>query len=305
MTDPGVTGQDPSAASGPAVPWAPTAAQVPVTAHDPVIGQTPAWTAGARVGADQVGPAGQVIGREARTASASWNEHESPSGTPASQAPGKRTGRVLRQIWWTSVPIWSMGLLSFVPFLAFAVIHRRSRDWAVFAGYLAATVALVIAVSLVDVNSDAGTTGVGVFGIALAVCAAIHAGILFRPGRAEPALAAAARRRNQEAVQGARSRIERRNDARRIVQDSPALARELRIGRPDLPRKYNDGGLVDVNHVPATVLAAQLGLTQQEVTNVIAARDKLGGFSSADELRGRAGLSPGRVDELRDLIIFS
>ena len=48
-------------------------------------------------------------------------------------------------------------------------------------------------------------------------------------------------------------------------------ARELRIGRPELPREYDDGGLVDVNRVPGAALTAQLGLTQQEMTNVIAA----------------------------------
>lgn len=289
MRDPEVTGQVPWAATNPAAPWATPAAQDPA--------------------ADQVGPPGRVMGREARMASASWDDHESPSGAPTPQARGKRSGRVLRQIWWTSVPIWSLGLLSFVPFLAFAVIQRRKRDWAVFAGYLVATVALVVAGTLVDANSDAnsdaGTTALGGFMFALAVCAAIHACILFRPGRARLSLAEAAWRRNQEAVQGARSRIERRNDAWRIVQTNPALATELRIGRPDLPRKYDDGGLVDVNRVPGTVLAAQLGLTQQEVTNVIAARDKLGGFTSADELRDHAAVSPGRVDELRALMIFS
>jgi len=70
---------------------------------------------------------------------------------------------------------------------------------------------------------------------------------------------------------------------RRVVQANPALARELRIGRPDLPRQYDDGGLVDVNRVPGYVLAASLGLTQQEVANLIAARDKLGNFGGADE----------------------
>ena len=40
---------------------------------------------------------------------------------------------------------------------------------------------------------------------------------------------------------------------------APALAGELRIGRPDLPREYDDGSLVDVNRVPGAVLAAQLG----------------------------------------------
>jgi DNA uptake protein ComE-like DNA-binding protein len=237
-------------------------------------------------------------------ASTSWNDDESALEMPTPQAPAKRSGRVLRQIWWTSVPIWSLGFLSFVPFLAFAVIERRKRDWAVFAGYLAATVALVATLALVNANSDAEAAAGGLFMTVLVGCAAIHACILFRPGRARLSLEAA-RRRNQEAVVGARSRIEHRNDARRIFQTNLALARELRIGRPDLPREYDDGGLVDVNRVPSAVLTAQLGLTPQEVTNVIAARDKLGKFDSADELRDHAELPPGRVDELRDLMIFS
>jgi len=204
-------------------------------------------------------------------ASASWNDHESVLAVPTPQAPGKRWRRVLVQIWWTSVPIWSFALLSFVPFLAFAVIQRRKRDWAVFAGYLLATAALVTTARLANVNANNNAAAaLGLFMIVLAGGAATHACILFRPGRAQPSRAEAAWRRNQEVMQGARNRIERRNHARHIVQTDPALARELRIGRPDLPREYDDGGLVDVNRVPGAVLAAQLGLTQQEVTNVIA-----------------------------------
>jgi hypothetical protein len=37
---------------------------------------------------------------------------------------------------------------------------------------------------------------------------------------------------------------------------------------------------------------------------VLAARDKLGKFSSADELCAYTELPPDRVDELRDLMIF-
>ena len=236
-------------------------------------------------------------------ASASWNDHESVLAVPTPQAPGKRWRRVLVQIWWTSVPIWSFALLSFVPFLAFAVIQRRKRDWAVFAGYLLATVALVATGVSVNPNGDAAAAALGAFSIALAGCAAVHACILFRPGRARPT-PAAGRRRNQEAVQEARVRMERRSDARRVVQTNLALARELRIGRPDLPRQYDDGGLADINRVPGYVLAAALALTPQEVTNLTAARDKLGRFATADELRDHADLPPGRIDELRDLIMF-
>jgi hypothetical protein len=49
-----------------------------------------------------------------------------------------RNAATARQVWWASVPVWSIGFLSPVPFLIYAIIHRTRRDWAVFAGYLAA-----------------------------------------------------------------------------------------------------------------------------------------------------------------------
>jgi hypothetical protein len=224
-------------------------------------------------------------------------------------APAKRSRGVLRQVAWASVPVWSIGFLSFVPFLAFAVINQRKRDWAVFVAYLAATIALIVAIGVVKTNSGAGAA-VGGLIIALAGCAAAHAAVLFRPGRAVeatsgPVAPASPERRNRQAVAVAKSRIERREEARHLVRSDPALARDLKIGRPDLPRDYDDGGLVDVNHVPGPVLAAQLGLAPTEVTDVLAARDRLGRFSSADELCAYTQLSPDRVDELRDLMLFT
>jgi hypothetical protein len=217
-------------------------------------------------------------------------------------------GQVARQVWWASVPVWSIGFLSFVPFLAYAVMHRARRDWAVFAGYLTATAVMIVALDAVD--SDI----VGGFIIALAGCAAVHAGVLFRPSRApsgtapapgSPAPLVSPRERNQAAVAAARDRLERRKEARHLVATNPALARDLKIGRPDLPREYDDGGLVDVNHVPIGVFSSGLGLTPIEARDVLAARDKLGRFTSPDELCAYTRLTPDRVDELRDLMIFT
>jgi hypothetical protein len=58
-------------------------------------------------------------------------------------------------------------------------------------------------------------------------------------------------------------RMRLRREARKLCQDSPVLAQELTIGRPDPPRDYDDGGLVDVNRVPAAVLASRLGLARR------------------------------------------
>ena len=102
--------------------------------------------------------------------------------TPANPEPPQRARPVLRQVAWASVPVWSIGFLSFVPFLAYAVMNRRKRDWAVFAAYLAATIAMIIALGTVGSGSNAGGA-VGGFIIALAGCAAVHTAVLFRPGR--------------------------------------------------------------------------------------------------------------------------
>ena len=236
--------------------------------------------------------------------------------TPANLDRPPRSRPVLRQVAWASVPVVSVGFLSFVPFLGYAVMRRRAADWAVFGAYLAATIAMIVAIGAVNTNSGAGAA-VGGFIIALAGCAAVHAAVLFRPGGAlgaggpgptgpagRPALASPAER-NRESVAAAKSRIERRKDARHLAAANPDLARELKIGRPDLARDYDDGGLVDVNHVPGPVLAAQLGLTPAESTDVLAARDRLGRFTSPDEVCAYTQLTPDRIDELRDLMIFT
>jgi len=226
------------------------------------------------------------------------------------RAPGRRAAPVVRQVLWASVPVWSFGFLSFVPFLANAIMRRRRADWAVFAAYLAATIGLIVAAGSIGSGNGGGTAAFGGFIIALAGCAAVHAAIVFRPGSvlAAPAAAPGAlpglREHNQEAIAEAKDRLGRRKEARRLAETDPALARDLHIGRPDVPRDYDDGGLVDVNHVPGAVLAAELGLTPDEVTDVIAARDKLGRFTSAEELCAYTDLSPDRVDELRDQMIF-
>ena len=55
----------------------------------------------------------------------------------------------------------------------------------------------------------------------------------------------------------------------------------LAIGRPDLSRQYDDGGLVDVNHVPEAFLISHLELSPEQASTVVRARDHLGGFQSA------------------------
>lgn len=80
-------------------------------------------------------------------------------------------------------------------------------------------------------------------------------------------------------------RREAREQYRDLVKNDPALARSIHVGRPDLVRDYDDGGLVDLNSIPIGWLEARSGLSAVDVSAIAAAREQMGGaFSSVDEL---------------------
>ena len=223
-----------------------------------------------------------------------------PAGPPSPQPGSNGLPGRLRQLAWASVPIWSLSMLAFAPFLRIALARRRARDWGVLAGYLAA-VAVTAALMSVSGPDDAVSAAAGTLAIVVAGVAAVHAFVAFRPG----APAAGGPRASELALATARARIRCRQQARELAAGNPALARELGIGRPDIPHQYDDGGLVDVNHVPADVLASCLGLTAAESASLTTVRDQLGRFSGPEELTAYTELAPGRVDALRDLMLFA
>lgn len=222
------------------------------------------------------------------------------SAGPPSRQPdsGSLPGR-LRQLAWASVPVWSFSLLAFAPFLRIALARRRTRDWGVFAGYLAAVIVTMTLMSVAGPDAAVTAAG-GILAVVLAGTAAVHAFVAFRPG----APTVGGSRASELAVATARARMRRRQQARELAESNPVLARELGIGRPDVPHDYDDGGLVDVNHVPGDVLASRLGLTAAESAAVITVREKLGRFSGPEELTAYTDLAPRRVDALRDLMWF-
>ena len=226
-----------------------------------------------------------------------------PIGPLPDRSRGSRGRGRLRQFAWASVPVLSLSLLAFVPFLRLAFARRRARDWAVFAGYLAVVILEVVLASLPGPN-DVGGVFAGVTALVLMGAATVHTFVAFRPTSALASELESPPRPNDLAMDSARARMRRRSQARQIARANRVLARELRIGRPDLPREYDDGGLVDVNHVPGDVLTSCLGLTPQETAAVVAARDQLGGFTSPEELSAYAELPPDRVDALRDWMLF-
>lgn len=224
-----------------------------------------------------------------------------PGRPPTGPQGGGGSGR-FRQFAWASVPIWSLSLLAYVPFLRLAFARRRTRDWLVFAGYLAASTTVLILLAVPGADDPASDTAAALgitLALALMAVGAVHAFVAFRPTpQAGGALA------SEQALNTARARMDRRRQARELAERNPVLARDLKIGRPDVPHDYDDGGLVDVNHVPGDVLASRLGLTPAESAAVIEARGQLGRFSSPEELSVYAQLPPDRVEALRDWMMF-
>jgi len=92
----------------------------------------------------------------------------------------------------------------------------------------------------------------------------------------------------------------RRVEARRVAQTDPLLARDLRIGRPDLPRSYDDGGLVDLNTAPAPLIAQFCGLPGVMAEGIVTARQQRGGFPTVDDALGQAHIPVPYRDVVRD-----
>src|SRR5262245_42396452 len=83
---------------------------------------------------------------------------------------------------WALIPVWSFGLLAFVPFLHAAIKLRGARMWAVAALYFAADFVIYVDIELTDVNESAGSASgfMTALWIALIPAATVHALVLRR-----------------------------------------------------------------------------------------------------------------------------
>ena len=189
-----------------------------------------------------------------------------------------------------------VGLTTWAAFLYIGIRARRPR-WLVWAAvYLAGVVVWLVLDAPANPNSTAQ-------GIAAAVALAtwigggVHALVVSNDavrhiqGSEDPALEAA------------ETRIERRATGRHLLASKPALAREVGVGRPDIPGA-DDYGLVDVNHCPAITLTRLPGIGNDLAARIVRQREQAGGFSSVEDLGVLLDLPPATVDGIRDTAIF-
>lgn len=104
-------------------------------------------------------------------------------------------------------------------------------------------------------------------------------------------------------VAAARDIVATRREAQRLAHEEPAVARELGVGRPDVPGA-NSMGVVDVNHASAGALATLPGVDDQKAGEIVAAREEIDGFSSLEDCGGVLGLDADVVEDLRPFVVF-
>ncbi|AWS42759.1 helix-hairpin-helix domain-containing protein [Streptosporangium sp. 'caverna'] len=198
---------------------------------------------------------------------------------------------------WALLPLVSLGVLS--P-LVFGYAAGRKRSWPL---WLATAVYTALVVTLFSTSDSApGSAGdvafllsfIGCMLVGTAHALAIRRSV-FAPHFADP---------NEQALAAARNRAELRRQARDLVTRDPTVARNAGVGRPDLPRQYDDGGLIDVNHAPPSVLAMLPGMTQELVDRLVQVRTTAGPFVSAEELFAAADLPPHLTPGIAEFAVF-
>lgn len=257
-----------------------------------------------------------------------------PIGTPPVLAPRRRP----TEWWWFLIPLCTFGMGTFIMVLIGGVRLRSRLHISAAVGYFLLTAYFFIGTqyTATDTQPDAplpslaimpafliiwlgGIAHVLVMQMKIRALGPMNSGSAWAfpgalgptPGASGAATAAGPVQlvqqgpRAEPAIAVAQWRIQRRHAAREILAGNPALAAELRIGRPDLPRQYDDGGLVDVNHVPAAILVRELDIPAEVAAHVVAERDRLGGFSGADELLVYCeGITPERLRIIQDRLVF-
>ncbi|WP_143218835.1 hypothetical protein [Actinokineospora bangkokensis] len=205
-------------------------------------------------------------------------------------------------LWYFIVPIATIGLFAFVPFVHAAVRLRERRVVLLALAYGAVDVGILAGTSILQDGSGRAPWPFAIAAIIVVVAACAQLSGLRRRAYAIAAPQVAPVPAAQPAavdphVASALAARERRTQAKQLVESDPLLARDLGIGRPDLARGYDDGGLVDLAGAPAEVIARVCGLTEAEAALVV---DNRGRFQNIDELLVIADLPVSQWGLIRD-----
>ena len=205
--------------------------------------------------------------------------------------------------WWFFVHVLSFGILSPVPFAHAATRTRRTRDVAIAVLYVLAVIIPFVLIGTSPKNAaghvDSVAADVGVSVILLVLLGGlVH--LIFLRQRVFGGPTDAGPRHVDPSVQSALQARQKRSEARQLAASDPLMAREVKVGRPDLYRTYDDGGLVDLNSAPAAVISSVMGVDQSVAEQIVAARTTAGRFYAVDDVFSYADLPTDTWDVVRD-----
>jgi hypothetical protein len=209
--------------------------------------------------------------------------------------------------WWFLVHLISMGILLPVPLAHAAVRTRRAPYVALALASVVLVITTFVLVRVSDKAPDGSSVGLAStlssVGILTGLLGGLVVLIIIRPRVFDRPAARPAgwdRPPPDPAIAAALAARERRTEARRLAAEDPLLARELRIGRPDLTRTYDDGGLVDLNTAPGHVIARTLGIAPAHAERIVACRTAAGRFTTVDDVFAWSDLPYDVWDQVRD-----
>jgi hypothetical protein len=214
--------------------------------------------------------------------------------------------------WYYLVLIATAGLFAWVPFLHAAVRLRtaRARWLTVIFGGLDALIYVLVALTPQNSQGQAANGPLSTVGGLLALGTIIVGCVLVAPLRrmayeGAPTGASEDVSTADPAITAALAARARRDVARKLAADDPLLARELHVGRPDITRTYDDGGLVDLNNAPAEVIADMCGIPVDVAVTITDARYQRGEpFANVDELFVMADVPVSTWDRIRDRAVL-
>jgi hypothetical protein len=222
------------------------------------------------------------------------------------------SARVFASWLWAFAPALTFGVAT-APVMIWATIYKRSWAQGVMSAlYLAATAVAIVAMAPASPFADSAQ----IWSVVFLMFGGFVNGLAVRrwvfglppplplpypqPDRPMTLL-----ERQQAAIEASREAAQAREVARKLVNDDPYEALRLQIGRVDIPhRAFPDGGLIDVNNVPPSAFAEASELSLQVAHRIAVVREKVGGFSSVDELCSLAELPPQTFDHLTGRLVF-
>ncbi len=227
---------------------------------------------------------------------------------PSTAGAGTSHEPVRGGVWYYVVTVATAGIFAAVPFWHAAGRLGRPEVRKLAIAYTVAGVYLVVLAALNPRRPDGtyasealnGLLGLGALAVIIAGCVQLR-GLRRRvygsggvvPVHRDPTVARALEARD------------RREETRQLIAREPGLRRDLGVGRPDLGRGYDDGGLVDLNTASAAVIAQVCDIDPSHADAIVAAREARGGtFLSIVEVLVEVPLPPHVQDQVRDRAIF-